>query len=76
METSWHRGHRAARRRFPAIADAPLAWLAHVRAEVQVAGVPVEGICWYPWLDQPAWGHPGTAVRWPCGYPVSSAPAP
>lgn len=69
-ETSWHRGHRKARARFPWIGDCQLGWLRHVRDEVAASGVPVEGICWYPWLDQPAWGRPGTRTRWPCGFPA------
>lgn len=72
-ETSWHRGHRKARRRFPFIGDSQLAWLDHVRAEVSASGVPVEGICWYPFLDQPAWGRKGTRQRWPCGFPGGDA---
>jgi hypothetical protein len=68
METSWHIGHPKARRRFRFIDDSQVAWLAHVHAEVAASGVPVEGICWYPFLDQPVWGKPGTRDRWPCGY--------
>jgi hypothetical protein len=67
-ETSWHLGHPKAKRRFPVIGDDQGAWLAHVRAEVAASGAPVEGICWYPWLDQPVWGRPGTRGRWPCGW--------
>ncbi len=69
-ETSWHRGHRKARARFPFIADSQAAWLAHVRSEAAASGVPVEGICWYPFLDQPVWGKRGTRRRWPCGFPA------
>lgn len=68
-ETSWHRGHRRAIKRFPWIGDDQLTWLAHVQDEVAASGVPVEGICWYPWLDQPIWGRPGMRSRWPCGFP-------
>jgi hypothetical protein len=68
METSWHVGHPKARRRFPFIGDSQVAWLAHVQAEVAASGAPVEGICWYPFLDQPVWGKPGTRRRWPCGW--------
>ena len=68
-ETSWHRGHRKANKRFPWIGDDQLSWLRHVQDEVAASDVPVEGICWYPWLDQPVWGRPGTRSRWPCGWP-------
>jgi hypothetical protein len=68
METGWHVGHPEAQRRFPFIGNSQAAWLAHVRDEVAASGVPVEGICWYPFLDQPVWGKPGTRRRWPCGY--------
>jgi hypothetical protein len=68
METSWHVGHPKARRRFPFIGDSQATWLAHVQAEVAASGAPVEGICWYPFLDQPVWGKPGTRRRWPCGW--------
>ena len=68
-ETSWHRGHRRAVRRFPAIGNCQHAWLAHVRAEIAASGAPVEGVCWYPWLDQPVWGRPRSRARWPCGFP-------
>ena len=67
-ETSWHVGHRHARRRFPRIGDSQAAWLAHVRAQIAASGVAVEGICWYPFLDQPVWGRPGGSERWPCGW--------
>ena len=73
METSWHRGHRKAIHRFPAIGDCQHAWLAHVQDEVAASGAPVEGICWYPWLDQPVWGRPRGRARWPCGYPQPPA---
>lgn len=72
-ETSWHRGHRRAMKRFPAIGDCQHAWLAHVRHEVVASGAPVEGICWYPWLDQPVWGKPQGRARWPCGFPQPPA---
>ena len=68
-ETGWHQGHPAARARFPAIGDSKTAWLEHVAAQIAAAGVPVEGLCWYPFLDQPVWGRPGTRRRWPCGFP-------
>lgn len=68
-ETGWHEGHAAARARFPAIGDSRAAWLGHVRAQIAASGVPVAGLCWYPFLDQPAWGRPGTRRRWPCGFP-------
>ena len=73
-ETSWHRGHRTAMRRFPAIGNCQHAWLAHVREEVAASGAPVEGVCWYPWLDQPVWGKPRSRARWPCGYPQPARP--
>ncbi|MET0271319.1 MAG: hypothetical protein ABW173_12915 [Sphingomonas sp.] len=77
METSWHVGHARAKRRFPFIGNSQAAWLAHVRDEVAASGAPVEGICWYPFLDQPVWGKPGTRRRWPCGYhPVPETPPP
>ena len=72
-ETSWHRGHRKAVRRFPAVGNCPHAWLNHVRTEVAASGAPVEGICWYPWLDQPVWGRPRDPARWPCGFPQPPA---
>lgn len=67
-ETSWHLGHRRANKRFPWIGDCQANWLRHVQDEVAASGVPVEGICWYPWLDQPVWGRRGTRQRWPCGW--------
>ncbi len=72
-ETSWHVGHVEARKRFPWIGDCQANWLAHVHDEVAASGAPVEGICWYPWLDQPVWGRPGTRRRWPCGYNIAAA---
>ncbi|WP_299360397.1 hypothetical protein [uncultured Paracoccus sp.] len=66
-ETGWHQGLPAAHRRFPHVADR-WAWLQHVRDEIALSGVPVRGICWYPWLDMPDWDHPGRAP-WPCGWP-------
>lgn len=69
-ETSWHVGHPKARRKFPWIGDSQANWLRHVQDEVAASGVPVEGICWYPWLDQPVWGKPGTRQRWPCGFNI------
>ena len=70
METGWHVGHPKARKKFPWIGDSQERWLAQVRDEVIASGAPVEGICWYPWLDQPVWGRPGTRRRWPCGYNI------
>ena len=70
-ETGWHDGLHAAHRRFPHIHDR-WGWLAHVRAEVERSGVPVAGICWYPWLDMPDWGDPHRG-RWPCGWPGRQA---
>lgn len=67
-ETSRHLGHRRARKRFPWIGDCQRNWLRHVQDEVRASEVPVEGLCWYPWLDQPVWRRPGTRSRWPCGY--------
>ena len=66
-ETGWHDGLRAAHRRFPHIRDR-WGWLDHVRAEIALSGVPVTGICWYPWLDMPDWDDPRRG-SWPCGWP-------
>ena len=66
-ETGWHDGLRAAHRRFPHICDR-WGWLDHVRAEIALSGVPVTGICWYPWLDMPDWDDPRRG-SWPCGWP-------
>ena len=66
-ETGWHDGLHAAHRRFPHIRDR-WDWLAHVHAEIALSGVPVAGLCWYPWLDMPAWDNPAHG-RWPCGWP-------
>lgn len=70
-ETGWHQGLRAAHRRFPHIRDR-WDWLAHVQAEIALSGVPVAGLCWYPWLDMPAWDNPAHG-RWPCGWPGRQA---
>jgi hypothetical protein len=75
METSWHVGHPQARKRFPFIGDSQEAWLRHVRDEIAASGVRVDGVCWYPFLDQPVWGKPGTARRWPCGYHAATMSA-
>lgn len=72
METSWHVGHPKARKRFPFIGDSQANWLRHVHDEIAASGVPVEGVCWYPFLDQPVWGKPGTSRRWPCGYHIDA----
>ncbi|HRO15236.1 MAG TPA: hypothetical protein PLL33_09375 [Paracoccus sp. (in: a-proteobacteria)] len=66
-ETGWHDGLPEAHRRFPHIHDR-WGWLAHVRAEIALSGVPVAGLCWYPWLDMPDWGDPARG-HWPCGWP-------
>lgn len=66
-ETGWHDGLRAAHRRFPQVRGR-WDWLAHVQAEIARSGVPVAGVCWYPWLDMPAWDDPHRG-RWPCGWP-------
>ncbi|MRX49565.1 hypothetical protein GI374_03715 [Paracoccus sp. S-4012] len=66
-ETGWHDGLPAAHRRFPHVRDR-WDWLAHVRAEIARSEVPVAGLCWYPWLDMPAWDNPAHG-RWPCGWP-------
>jgi len=71
-ETQWHDGLPAAHRRFPQIRHR-WDWLAHVAGEVRRAAVPVAGICWYPWLDMPDWGHPHERPRWPCGWPGRQA---
>lgn len=70
-ETGWHDGLPEAHRRFPHVRDR-WDWLAHVKAEIERSGVPVAGLCWYPWLDMPAWDNPRHG-RWPCGWPGRQA---
>lgn len=70
-ETGWHDGLPEAHRRFPHIRDR-WDWLAHVKAEIERSEVPVAGLCWYPWLDMPAWDNPRHG-RWPCGWPGRQA---
>lgn len=66
-ETGWHDGLPEAHARFPHVGDRR-GWPDHVRAEIARSGVLVEGLCWYPWLDMPAWDAPHTGERWPCGW--------
>lgn len=70
-ETGWHDGLPEAHRRFPHVRDR-WDWLAHVKAEIERSEVPVAGLCWYPWLDMPAWDNPHHG-RWPCGWPGRQA---
>lgn len=72
-ETGWHDGLPGAHRRFPWI-DGRRSWLEHVHAEIDRSGVPVAGVCWYPWLDMPAWDDPRHG-RWPCGWHRQPEPA-
>lgn len=66
-ETGWHDGLPAAHRRFPHVHDRR-GWLSHVHDEIDRSGVRVRGVCWYPWIDMPAWDDPAHG-RWPCGWP-------
>ena len=66
--------------------DDRVAWMARVGREVRAAmqaGIPVEGVCWYPIADHPGWdddrhcpngllGYPGTSGERPVFEPLAA----
>lgn len=67
-ETSWHDGHREHHRRHPGFNKG--SWLRYMLSDVETArsmGVEVAGLCWYPIVDCPPWGHPHARNRWSHG---------
>ena len=65
-ETSWHEGavgHTDYARSLGITSRR--GWLFYIINEIEASGVPITGLCWYPWLDMAF--EPGPA--WPNGYP-------
>ena len=60
-ETGWHVDHP----HLPP-GERRQEWLEQVQREC-IEGGGVEFVCYYPWLDQPAWD--GSGEIWPCGFP-------
>lgn len=61
-ETSWHDGYHS----WPNVHNKG-EWLEYVVNEVEAAGVPCVGICWYPFIDCPPWEQPESSERWSHG---------